>query len=1188
MSKRKWHHPEVPAEERGTKVWRSAGELENTSQLRQWVDREFPRAAEMMSDENDRENTRRDFLKLMGASTALAGFGLASCRQPEKYIVPYANSVEWQIPGKPTFYASSMPTSAGAIPLVVTNHDGRPTKLEPNKQHPDGSGTGAQAQASVLDMYNPARSRKFLEKGQGIKRADAIVKLNELTKSGKFGVVVGEDDSHTRTRLLGEIRMNRAGAKFYGYEALAGQGRKESNDAIFGKGAAVNVDFSKAERILSVDSDFLELDPQGEVKSFFDRRRPEGPDYGEDPLKYQSQLNRLYCVEPQYSVTGGMADHRVPLAPSQMGAFLAQLAAELGVPGASERSFTGTKAEWIKNCAEDLKAHQSVVLLGSRYAKELHDIVYLINKQLGAIGNTVIAATSKKANFLEGVKELIKAIESKEIETLILATPANPFYENPSVDGKNFTDVVKESGVKVVHLGTRLDASANAADLHIPAAHYLESWGDAYTSTGVYTVIQPTILPLYGGIQELELLLALANEKVELFDSMADESVASPAYEAVKATFAKYIGSEKSSDWKQLLREGYFGKSQYLPATGGDVAFKAPASKPEPSKGAFDIIFATDSSVLDGRYVDNSWLQEAPDPISKLTWDNALYMSPQTAKDLDLYKEIVELEKEQAAWWSNLGIDTKSKYKTSAVSEDGEGPSLFAPMVKVTVNGQEIETAVVVSFGMADNVVAIPLGYGQGYDKHWGDDFKGGTPAFYDNEGNWNTANVSTVGVNRGFNGYTLRVDEDYFTSESVKVAKVDGKRYKLARTQEHHSMYGRALAREISTMPTAPDGQDKTKDYKAQLKGVRKQGMDSHIPDNISIYKQQANAYGMDGKKYDREHLWDKAHQWAMTVDLSTCTGCNACLVACQAENNIPVVGKTQVAMGREMHWIRMDRYFADPDNSHHGHDDHSDANKRDSWENPLEMIPNPVACVQCESAPCETVCPVNATVHSEDGLNTMAYNRCIGTRYCANNCPYKARRFNFFDYNKRNPLIHKNLYKGPFGKEQTGDAQHLQRNPNVSVRMRGVMEKCTYCVQRLQAAKIKSKQNMKKAIQKSGKKSEEFSFKNEEEAAKALRAPTNSVTVACQDACSSGAIVFGNIADRNDENIIHRTKGLTEESLKLPKNVQGEFQNPRTYDMLNYIGTRPRTSYMARVKNPNPKMKNADKIGRATIHMH
>jgi molybdopterin-containing oxidoreductase family iron-sulfur binding subunit len=319
------------------------------------------------------------------------------------------------------------------------------------------------------------------------------------------------------------------------------------------------------------------------------------------------------------------------------------------------------------------------------------------------------------------------------------------------------------------------------------------------------------------------------------------------------------------------------------------------------------------------------------------------------------------------------------------------------------------------------------------------------------------------------------------------------------------------------------------------------------------------------------------------MSIDLSTCTGCSACLVACQAENNIPVVGKVQVAMGREMHWIRMDRYFAEYEdkNASDKLSEHQPTNPSEDWDKPLEMIPNPVACVQCESAPCETVCPVNATVHSEDGLNTMAYNRCIGTRYCANNCPYKARRFNFFDYNKRNPLLHKNLYKGPLGEKQVGDSKSLQRNPNVSVRMRGVMEKCTYCVQRLQSAKIDAKQNMKRGVQKSGKPSTEFKVSHE-----MLMAPANSVTVACQDACSAGAIMFGNLLNKKDD--IQKTKALRDEDKNLPAHVQGEFKNPRTYDLLNYLGTRPRTSYMARVKNPNPKMNGATNVGRATINMH
>ena len=765
------------------------------------------------------------------------------------------------------------------------------------------------------------------------------------------------------------------------------------------------------------------------------------------------------------------------------------------------------------------------------------------------------------------------------LDTVILMTPANPVYENPTVGEKSFTDLVADK--KVVHWGDQTNATANAASLHIPAAHYLESWGDGFSGNeGVYTVVQPMILPLYGGIQELELLVALTQDKVDLHDS-SDAKAVSPAYDAVKSVFEAQVkpggsAAAKLDNWNTLLRTGFNAEFKYEAASAGAAPSSTIKEEVEPTDASKpDIVFATDYSVLDGRYVNNAWLQEAPDPISKLTWDNAVYMSPKTAKDLGLYEDIVELEKEEKAWWANLGIATDVGVKTTPVSEDGEGPSLFGPMVNVKVGDQSLEAVVIVAFGMADNVVSLPLGYGQGYDKHWEENFIGNDPEY-----DINTANVSSVGVNAGFNGYALRGGSDYYAG-GISIEKVADRRYKLARTQEHHSMYGRALAREISTMPTEPDGHDHQKDYKEQLATVRKHGMDSHAPQNVDQYKPVGNAKDKDGNKIDREHLWDKSHQWAMSIDLSTCTGCSACLVACQAENNIPVVGKVQVAMGREMHWIRMDRYFAEYQDHGHGEGEHKATNPSEDWDKPLEMIPNPVACVQCESAPCETVCPVNATVHTEDGLNTMAYNRCIGTRYCANNCPYKARRFNFFDYNKRNPLLHKNLYKGPFGEKQEGDAKSLQRNPNVSVRMRGVMEKCTYCVQRLQSAKIDAKLSVKRGVQKSGKPSTEFKVDHE-----MLMSPANSVTVACQDACSAGAIMFGNLLNKKDD--IQKTKALRDEDQDLPAHVQGEFKNPRTYDLLNYIGTRPRTSYMARVKNPNPAMEGATNVGRATINMH
>lgn len=1174
MSKRKWHHPDVPVEERGTKVWRSAGELEDTPGLRQWVDKEFPRASEMMRDEDDQENTRRSFLKLMGASTALAGLGLASCRRPEALIVPFLDSVEWTIPGKATYYATSMPSATGAVPLVAANFEGRPTKLEPNKQNPGANGVDSHTQASILGLYDPARSRYFLENGKSIGRDAAVTKLGEYTKSGNFGIIFGEDDSLTRTDLIAKIKAKHAGAKFYSYEALAGAGKKASDAGVFGKHATVKADFAKAGKILSLDCDFLELDKQGGLKAFYDRRRPEGAGYNENPVAYEKELNRLYVVEPTYSVTGGMADHRAPLAPSQMGRFISQLASFAGVGSAPAKAFTGKKLDWAKKCYEDLKTGGGVILLGSRYAKELHDAVYLINKALGAYSAGVLVARKGKQHADLGTIEDF-AKDAASLETVILMTQANPFYENPTIGGKSFTEVVADK--KVIHWGDQTNASANAAALHIPAAHYLESWGDGFSGdAGLYTVVQPMILPLYGGIQELELLVALsvAGDKVSLHDS-SDANAVSPAYDAVKKVYETKVkkggsAAAKLADWNTLLRTGFNADYKYKLASAGAAPSISLKEEAEPTNASQpDIVFATDYSVLDGRYVNNAWLQEAPDPISKLTWDNAVYMSPKTAQDLGLYEDIVELEKAEKAWWASLGIATGTDVKTTPVSEDGEGPSLFGPMVNVKVGDKSVEAVVIVAFGMADNVVSLPLGYGQGYDEHWKDNFRGDTPEF-----KVNPRNVSSVGVNTGFNGYALRGGSDYYAA-GVSIEKVAASRYKLARTQEHHSMYGRALAREISTMPTDKDGLDHQKDYKKQLETVRKQGMDSHIPQNVDQYKPVGNTKDKDGNTVDRIHLWDKSHQWAMSIDLSTCTGCSACLVACQAENNIPVVGKVQVAMGREMHWIRMDRYFAET-----GKDDEV-SNPSEDWDKPLEMIPNPVACVQCESAPCETVCPVNATVHSEDGLNTMAYNRCIGTRYCANNCPYKARRFNFFDYNKRNPLLHKNLYKGPFGEKQEGDAKSLQRNPNVSVRMRGVMEKCTYCVQRLQSAKIDAKQNVKRAIQKSGKPSTEFKVDHE-----MLMSPANSVTVACQDACGAGAIVFGNLLNKKDD--IQKTKALRDEDKDLPAHVQGEFKNPRTYDLLSYLGTRPRTSYMARVKNPNPAMEGATNVGRATINMH
>lgn len=1116
MSKRIWQHPEVPAGET-TVSWRGLGQLEDTPAFRTWMEREFPQGVAEMNNEEDAETSRRSFLKLMGASTALAGFGLAACRRPESYIVPYSKAPEWVIPGKATYYASTRPSAAGAVPLVVTTFEGRPTKLAPNGLHPDASGTDAFTQASVLDLYSPSRSRTVLKQGKPATRTefDAVIAALAVDTSAKVGFVFGHDVSPTRARLVKELTAKFTGAKFYAYEALSGGSK------VLGDGVRAVADFSKADRILSIDCDFASLDFQGSTIPFFNRRKPEGKGYAAKPDA--AGMNRLYAIESAFSMTGGMADHRLRVAPSQLLVLTGHIARKLGLNGLVSQIPTLTDdkhLKWADAMVADLQGAtgKALVLAGSRLPDSIQTLVAAINDKLGSVGEGKPLRYVRTENQRLGeLVSLKNDLENGTVETLVLLTPANPLLDAPA--DLKFADALAKAKT-VIHLGARTDATALAATWHVPASHYLESWSDARTVNGVYSVVQPMILPLYDDCaSELEILSALLSEDGKLVTGEGEGGAPSPAYDAVKKTF-EAIGGPGSEPWKKLLRDGFHAGTTFEAAE-VKVAETAVAAPAAADKNTLEVVFATDASVYDGRWIDNGWLQEAPDPISKLSWDNAALIAPQTAKDLGLYDEIVVLEKEHSVWG-----------KRAAKGEDDEGEKRTGPMIRIKLNGAELEIPVMVSFGQAEGTIVLPLGYGQGFDDE--DTF---------NRGPKHTGTVGQVGVNSGFNAYPLRTAAASYFATGATVEKT-GKRYPLAVIQEHHAMYGRALAREISTI----DSGDGKKGFEEQLKKVKLQGNDGHAPPNISLYKQEDHK----GVKL----LSDPLHQWAMTIDLSSCMGCNACLVACQAENNIPIVGKQQLAMGREMHWIRMDRYYAEQKPK--------DGEELFDAGNPA-FVPQPVACVQCQSAPCETVCPVNATVHTEDGLNAMAYNRCIGTRYCANNCPYKARRFNFFDYNKRNPLVAHNLYKGPFGEKQVGTAPHLQRNPNVSVRMRGVMEKCTYCVQRLKDAVIRQKRGQKQEALVAGKASVDSQVTTN-----TLRIPVDSVKVACQEACPADAIAFGNLED-GDKSAMVRAKHIE-----------------RSYDLLHYIGTTPRTSYLARVKNPNDRMPDAAVIGKATIHMH
>jgi len=1155
MSKRIWQHPDVPAGET-TVSWRGVGQLENTPEFREWLEREFPRGAAEMADEEDAEVSRRSFLKLMGASTALAGFGMAACRRPESYILPYAQAPEWVIPGKATYYASSFPRAGGATPLVVTTFEGRPTKLAPNTRHPDHAGTDAFAQASVLDLYSPSRSRRVLKDGEPASRDELEAVFAGLAKDpgAKLGIVFGRDESPTRSRLVKELRAKFSNARFYAYEALEGEAMK-----VAGNGRRFVADFSKADKIVSLDCDFAGLDPVGPVTPFFDRRKPEGKDYQGKPST--EGLNRLYAVESGFSVTGGMADHRLRVRPSEL-VKIAKLIAQrlnVGIP-VGDIPMPMEHQEWVRAMVEDLSEGQALVVAGSRAPEAVHHLVAAINASLGSIGEgKPLRLVRTDAQDLGGLADLVEDLNGGAVEHVLFLTPSNPVYDAPADLG--FGEALGKAATSI-HFGLRTDATAHACGWHVPASHYLESWADTRSANGSYTIVQPMILPLYDECaSEVEVLAALLSEDGSLVTGEGPEDGDPPAYTEVRKTFGGLAG-ESEEAWKKLLREGYLGDSAYElvdfesdSAAAGEAIQAAVAQIPtkagDDAPNPLEVVFATDASVYDGRWIDNGWLQEAPDPVSKVSWDNVALISPQTAKDLGLYDKLIELEQVTRSY----GVEGKF----GAVGPDKEGEHRTGQLVEISIGGKPLLVPVQIGFGQADDTIIVPLGYGQGFDAE--DELGRG-------EGEGSSRYVGQVGVNSGFDAYPFRTAANpYFAVVERDQLKNTGKRYKIAAVQEHHSMYGRALAREISTL-AHDSGHGHAADFQAQVAGVAAQGMDAHIPENVSLYKRE------DRKGQDL--ISDTIHQWGMAIDLSSCMGCNACLVACQAENNIPIVGKEQLAQGREMHWIRMDRYFAvQPLKDGHGHLVDADGKELPEGAEPvfdeanMAMIPQPVACVQCENAPCETVCPVNATVHTEDGLNAMAYNRCIGTRYCANNCPYKARRFNFFDYNKRNPLVPHNLYRGPLGEKQVGTSAHLQRNPNVSVRMRGVMEKCTYCVQRLKDAKIRQKRGQKQAALAAGD-STEVTVDDA-----TLRIPADSVKVACQEACPADAITFGNLRDADSR----------------LRQVRTEDNQPaigRNYDLLKYIGTLPRTSYLARVKNPNPAMPGAGSIGRATINMH
>jgi len=1078
--KRPIQHPAPSeAELRGPRYWRSLDELMEAPGFKDYLEREFPEGASS-ADGVD----RRQFFKLMAASFALGGVGLAGCRRPEANILPYGRSIEEVRDGLPLYFATAMPLRRTALPLVAETYQGRPTKLEGNPSYwPHGGASSLLAQASLLDLYDPDRATAHLRDGAELSAAA----LNDLlsaagrryadARGAGLAFLAESSSSPTRAALVERLRSRMPAAIWSEYEPVVDEPPVEAARAAFGRDVKPLYHLAKARRILSLDCDFLGAEPAAlaHARSFANGRRVATP-------KEAGRMNRLYVAESGVTLTGAMADHRLRLASSQILGLAAALAGRV-LGGDAFSSLTGepgASPAWVAACADDLQTHrgESLVIAGAHQPAAVHALAYLVNAALGNVGRTIdfVAAESSAAATLG---QLADAIRKGAVTTLVILG-GNPAYNAPADIG---WASLQKSVPEVIRHGCHVDETSaveSASRVHVAGTHYLETWGDARTADGTLVPIQPMILPLFDGMSELSLLARLAGEET-----------ADP-YALVFATVTRLAGGDPEKVFRRFLHDGLLEGS--VAAAVGILHPRAEAAceilalaPPRAAVGprSLEVRYIADAKVDDGRFANNGWLQECPDPITRLTWDNAILVSPHFAKELGIVPapSVIQVARVEAA--------------------DFEKGREMAPVGKLRLGGFSIEGPLHIQPGLADYTVVLPLGYGR--------------------------TKSGRVGTGAGFNASALRTSGAMHIAVGAVLEVIPGRRHALANTQEHWSMEGRDIIREANVS-----------EFLRNPSFARALGLEAHSPplDEESARlpaAQKATDIPRGNSLYQTPKFGkaeDGYHQWGMSIDLNTCIGCNACVVACQSENNIPIVGKDQVLRGREMHWIRIDRYYSDGriDAAAFG-----GAGNREIPEDPQISL-QPMNCQHCELAPCETVCPVNATVHDEEGLNVMAYNRCVGTRYCANNCPYKVRRFNYFDWNKRATDA---LYMGPFGhQKEMPELLKMARNPEVTVRMRGVMEKCTYCVQRIENAKIRHKVQSAQA----GRPGD-------------VRLSDGAVKTACQQVCPVEAIVFGDLLDPSST-------------------VSKAKAQPRTYSVLGYLNTRPRTTYLGRLRNPNPEM--------------
>jgi molybdopterin-containing oxidoreductase family iron-sulfur binding subunit len=1072
----------------GPRYWKSLDDLAETPAFKDWVEQEFPAGASELDGVN-----RRQFMKVMAASFGLAGLGMSGCRRPEQTILPYAKQPENVIPGVPVYYSSSMPSAYGNVPVIVETHTGRPTKVEGNPSYkPFGGATSVYTQASVLDLYDPDRATKSREGEATVSPEFVRDRLAELSQvhaadRGKGLVFLAEPStSPSRVALVAQIKATFPDATWTEYTALDESASEKAAATVFGQPVRALPQYDQAERILALDSDFTAC--IGSARSFAKTRKVKRSEEAE-------QMSRLYSVESTFSNTGSMADHRLRLSSSQMGAFAAKMAAAVmrakGIDAYLADAFDKLGAgldidsKWIEECAADLSAHSghALVVAGAHLPQSVHVIVLALNAALKAPVNYVEVPAGA-----QGIVSAVERLNQGDVQTLVVLG-GNPVYDAPvDLDWAS----AQAKALRSIYLGEAKNETSEASDLFIARSHYLESWGDGLTMDGVLVPVQPMIEPLFASFNDLEVLALLAG--VDTTDP----------YKIVQQTF-KDLGGR---DFSKFLSDGLLVDSAY-PAVATTLDFASLPSlinvdeievRDALSVGNVETRFTANSHALDGRFANNGWMLECPDPMTKLTWDNAILISPRLAKELEARDGIQIFPGKSVLNGPTFEAAKGTLQRNKAEFNRGKEMAVVA---ELTLNGRTVEAPIHVLPGLANYTVQLPLGLGRKV--------------------------VGRVGQGVGFDFYGLRESTSLGCAVNAAI-KLTDKTYRLANTQEHWSMEGRAIVREGTAAYFAK-----------KPKFVQKMGVESHAPKNYGKYDEKSlaekslnNYRGNSAYEHPTFNepdpnvkVWDgnedkfpKIQQWGMAIDLNSCTGCSACVVACQSENNIPIVGKDQTLRGREMHWMRIDRYFS------------AEQYEQAAVPEDVQVSFMGMLCQHCENAPCESVCPVNATVHDRQGLNTMAYNRCVGTRYCANNCPFKVRRFNFFDWNKRQVG---EFYKGPFGKVDEPELQKMQKNPNVTVRMRGVMEKCTFCVQRIESAKIEQKRLAG--------------------ASGAIQIKDGTIQTACQQVCPTEAIAFGDISDPHSE-------------------VSKMKQSDLNYSVLGYLNVRARTTYLARLRNPNKKM--------------